>query len=108
MRTPFRYFNSWPKVIYQGDALYLLPALAAAGRGFACLRSYGATAKEIGAKRRQVYGRWLNNRGTPISRSASIYDHFSHDRRLNRRRRSRQGLGGAARVAEPRKFSRGG
>jgi putative transposase len=73
------------------------------------LRSYGAAMKEIGVERRQVCGRWLNNRAEnahqPFRRRegamarfrdiktlqkftsvhASIHNHFSHDRHLNRR-----------------------
>ena len=73
------------------------------------LRSYGAAMKEIGVERRQVCGRWLNNRAEnshqPFRRRegamsrfrdiktlqkfaavhASIHNHFNHDRHLNRR-----------------------
>jgi putative transposase len=73
------------------------------------LRSYGAAMKDIGIERRQVCGRWLNNRAEnshqPFRRRegamarfrdiktlqkftsahASIHNHFNHDRHLNRR-----------------------
>jgi putative transposase len=73
------------------------------------LRSYGAAMKELGIERRQVCGRWLNNRAEnshqPFRRRegamarfrdiktlqkfasthASIGNHFNHDRHLNRR-----------------------
>jgi putative transposase len=73
------------------------------------LRSYGAAMKDIGIGRRQVCGRWLNNRAEnshqPFRRRegamarfrdiktlqkftsahASIHNHFNHDRHLNRR-----------------------
>jgi anti-anti-sigma regulatory factor len=73
------------------------------------LRSYGAAMTEIGAERRQVCGRWLNNRAEnshqPFRRRegamarfrdiktlqkftsahASIHNHFNHDRHLSRR-----------------------
>jgi putative transposase len=73
------------------------------------LRSYGAAMKEIGVERRQVCGRWLNNRAEnshqPFRRRegamarfrdiktlqkftsahASIHNHFNLDRHLNRR-----------------------
>jgi putative transposase len=73
------------------------------------LRSYGAAMKDIGIERRQVCGRWLNNRAEnshqPFRRRegamarfrdiktlqkftsthASIHNHFSQDRHLNRR-----------------------
>jgi putative transposase len=73
------------------------------------LRSYPAAMKEIGVERRQVCGRWLNNRAEnshqPFRRRegamarfrdiktlqkftsahASIHNHFNHDRHLNRR-----------------------
>ena len=74
-----------------------------------CLRSYGAAMKEIGAERRQVSGRWLNNRAEnshqPFRRRegamarfrdiktlqkfasvhASLFNHFNMDRHLNPR-----------------------
>jgi putative transposase len=73
------------------------------------LRSYGAAMKDIGIERRQVCGRWLNNRAEnshqPFRRRegamarfrdiktlqkftsthASIHNHFNQDRHLNRR-----------------------
>ena len=73
------------------------------------LRSYTAAMKEIGAERRQVSGRWLNNRAEnshqPFRRRegamarfrdiktlqkfasvhASLFNHFNTDRHLNRR-----------------------
>jgi putative transposase len=73
------------------------------------LRSYGAAMKEIGVERRQVCGRWLNNRAEnshqPFRRRegamarfrdiktlqkfasvhASLFNHFNTDRHLNRR-----------------------
>jgi putative transposase len=73
------------------------------------LRSYGAAMREIGVERRQVCGRWLNNRAEnshqPFRRRegamarfrdiktlqkftsthASIQNHFNLDRHLNRR-----------------------
>ena len=73
------------------------------------LRSYGAAMKEIGVERRQLCGRWLNNRAEnshqPFRRRegamarfrdirtlqkfasahASTHDHFNLDRHLNRR-----------------------
>ncbi len=73
------------------------------------LRSYGAALKVIGIVERQECGRWLNNRAEnshqPFRRReramakfrdmktlqkfaaahASIYNHFNHDRHLNRR-----------------------
>ena len=73
------------------------------------LPSYGAAMKEIGAERRQVCGRWLNNRAEnshqPFRRRegamarfrdirtlqkfasahASIHNHFNLDRHLSRR-----------------------
>jgi len=73
------------------------------------LPSYGAAMKEIGMERRQVCGRWLNNRAEnshqPFRRRegamahfrdiktlqkftsahASIHNHFNQDRHLNRR-----------------------
>ena len=73
------------------------------------LPSYGAAMKEIGVERRQLCGRWLNNRAEnshqPFQRRegamarlrdirtlqkfasahASIHNHFNHDRHLNRR-----------------------
>jgi len=74
------------------------------------LRSYGAAMKEIGVERRQVCGRWLNNRAEnshqPFRRRegamarfrdiktlqkfasvhASLFNHFNTDRHLNRKR----------------------
>jgi putative transposase len=35
------------------------------------LRSYGAAMKEVGVERRQVYGRWLNNRAREFSSTLS-------------------------------------
>ena len=73
------------------------------------LRSYGTAMKEIGVERRQVCGRWLNNRAEnahqPFRRRegamarfrdiktlqkfasvhASLFNHFNTDRHLNRR-----------------------
>jgi putative transposase len=73
------------------------------------LPSYGAAMKEIGTERRQLCGRWLNNRAEnshqPFRRRegamarfrdiktlqkftsahASILNHFNHDRHLSRR-----------------------
>jgi putative transposase len=73
------------------------------------LRSYGAAMKDIGVERRQVCGRWLNNRAEnshqPFRRRegalpkfrdiktlqklasvhASLFNHFNTDRHLNRR-----------------------
>ncbi len=73
------------------------------------LRSYGAAMKVVGVVDRQVCGQWLNNRAEnshqPFRRregamarvrdvktlhnfaaaQASIRNHFSHDRQLNRR-----------------------
>ena len=73
------------------------------------LPSYGAAMKEIGVERRQLCGRWLNNRAEnshqPFRRRegamarfrdmktlqkfasahASIHNHFNHDRHLSRR-----------------------
>jgi putative transposase len=73
------------------------------------LRSYGAATRDIGVERRQVWGRWHNNRAEnshqPFRRRegamgrfrdiktlqkftsahASIHNHFNHDRHLNRR-----------------------
>ena len=73
------------------------------------LRSYGAAMKDIGVERRQVCGRWLNNRAEnahqPVRRReramarfrdiktlqkftsahASIQNHFNRDRHLSRR-----------------------
>ena len=73
------------------------------------LRSYRAAMREIGNERRQETGRWANNRAEnahqPFRRReyamarfrspatlqkfasihASIYNHFNHDRHLNRR-----------------------
>jgi putative transposase len=71
------------------------------------LRSYGAAMKDIGVERRQVCGRWLNNRAENshqlfrrregamarfrdiktlqkfTAAHASIHNHFNHDRHLN-------------------------
>ncbi len=73
------------------------------------LRSYGAAMRDIGVERRQVCGRWLNNRAEnshqPFRRRegamarfrdiktlqkfasvhASLFNHFNMDRHLNRR-----------------------
>jgi putative transposase len=73
------------------------------------LRSYGAAMRDIGVERRQLCGRWLNNRAEnshqPFRRRegamsrfrdiktlqkfaavhASIHNHLNHDRHLNRR-----------------------
>jgi putative transposase len=73
------------------------------------LRSYGAAMRNIGVERRQVCGRWLNNRAEnshqPFRRRegamgrfrdiktlqkfasvhASLFNHFSLDRHLNQR-----------------------
>ena len=73
------------------------------------LRSYGAAMKDIGVERRQVCGRWLNNRAEtshqPFRRSdgamtrfrdiktlqkfasvhAPLFNHFNTDRHLNLR-----------------------
>ena len=73
------------------------------------LRSYGAAMKDIGVEDRQLCGQWLNNRAEnshqPFRRRegamarfrdiktlqklasvhASIHNHFSHQRHLNRR-----------------------
>jgi putative transposase len=78
------------------------------------LRSYGAAMKDIGVERRQVCGRWLNNRAEnshqPFRRRegamsrfrdiktlqkfasvhASLFNHFNTDRHLNRRETFKQ------------------
>ncbi len=84
---------------------YGRPALIVTDR----LRSYGAAMKDIGVEGRQLCGQWLNNRAAnshqPFRRRegamarfrdiktlqkfasvhASIYNHFNHQRHLNRR-----------------------
>jgi putative transposase len=83
------------------------------------LPSYGAAMKEIGMERRQICGRWLNNRAEnshhPFRRRegamarfrdiktlqkftsahASIHTHFNQDRHLNRRALFKQGRSAA-------------
>jgi len=73
------------------------------------LPSYGAAMKQIGVERRQLCGRWLNNRADNshqlfrrregamarfrdiktlqklTSVHASIHNHFNHERHLNKR-----------------------